>query len=195
LDTPATDNTPSVAAYCAAGDPTNLYSPFYSNLGGVQPISGPISGIVEPSETYPNFNSDLIIRGGLLTMEVYNNHDYTDVLKNDMVRCRIVLIKTSPQYDESYALSTVTTSWQFGLEPDFRRRVGVILLQKYFSIKDGESCCVSYRLPCQKIDIGSYSTGVGIYKYLIALANGFEGESQSCRVRFGHQIVFCGDTA
>jgi len=195
ISTNATVSSPHTVGTYACGSP-NSYEPFWTVNGGVQPISGTIANVADPTETAPTFNSDIIIHGGMLTMEIYNKTETDDSGVNDIVKCRIVLIRTGPDWQNSNGESAISTTVSPGPTADFRRLVGTVKVDILFDIKDGESASVTYKLPCQKIDVGGYmnETG-GVYVWYISLQNGFGGTAQECYYRRSHSISFCGDVA
>jgi len=195
VSTPATVSQSATVGTYALGS-SNSYEPFWTVNGGVQSISGAIANIADPTETAPTFNSDIIIRGGMVTMEVYNKTETDDSGVNDIVKCRVVLIRTGADWNNSNAEAAINTFYSPGAGGDFKRLVGTVKVDRLFDIKDGESCSVTYRIPCQKIDVGNYmnETG-GVYVWYISVQNGFGGTAQECYYRRSHNISFCGDVA
>lgn len=155
----------------------------------VKALSAAIGGIVDPTETAATFDSDIIIRGGTITLELLNNTETGDV-NNDIINARIVLCKAGPGWT---AGATVNPSVPFGFAPDSNRLYGRVIRQWNFSIKDGESCKVAYKLPCQKVDIGTWANEDGGYIWYIGISNGFVAAAQTVTYRKTWSVTFCGD--
>lgn len=194
--TPASLTSATVGAYFAAGISNHAYEPFWTVNGGLTSLSQAIGTISDPTESSPTFNSDIVIRGGTLTLTICNNTETADA-NNDIVEARVLLIKTGPNWtaNKSYFENAVIPGVSLrGITRDEKSNLGYICLEKAFLIKDGESATVNYRLPCQKINVGDYMNERYAYLWYTVVANKFVATAQSCSVMTSHNITFCGDT-
>jgi len=193
--TPASYSNATTTAMWALGLYNASTSPFFTSAGGLNPLSSTIPTITDPTETTAQFDSDIIVRGGLWSFEVYNNTETADV-SNDLIRCKIVLVRTPQTRDDTIFQANLLPGQpaQY-ISADQARKVGKIILEKDFVIKDAESVKVEFRIPCQKIDVGSYMNEFKAYIVYLCVANGFDTVAQTVRYRMNHNIAFCGDAS
>lgn len=201
IATPANNTSNTCAGFFAAGVYNHSYEPFYTPGGGMVALSQSIANITDPTETYATFDSDIIIRGGLLSFTVANNTETTDDAAgrtNDIVMAKILLIKTGPDWTtkkadfENNVLQYVSAR---GITKDEKTSLGYICLERDFQIKDGESCAVSYKVPCQKINVGDYSNENYTYLWYLVVSNMWGGAAQTCQHYKSWNISFCGDAS
>lgn len=196
LATPA-DATTATTLGAFGLSTTNPYEPFYTQPGGLRPLSGTIPSVAEPTEAEAKFNSDIIVRGGRMVLEVFNNTETADA-NNDIVRVKIVLLRAGEAWTDAFCTGNIGPSYTPRYIADFKRLAGYICLEKDFTLKDGESCAVEYKLKPMKIDVGSYSQTTpisGQYIWYMAVANGFGSDAQTCRYRRYYEVSFCGDAS
>lgn len=186
VNTPATTDTYTTTATWALASTAGTSN--FTNTN-VKSLSGSIAGIVDPTETSATFDSDIIIRGGTVSFELLNNTETAD-LSNDIVNTRIVLCKIGPGWTSG---ASVDPFVPFGFDPDSNRLYGRVVRQWSFSIKDGETCKVAYKIPCQKVDIGTWANEDGGYIWYFSVGNGFVGSAQTVTYRKSWSVTFCGD--
>jgi len=195
ITTPASASGSTTKVQWALGVGNHSYEPFWTANGGLQANSAAIGTIADPTESKATFNSDIIIRGGTFSFEIYNDTETGDV-NNDIVRCKVILMKTSQTRDDAdFQAMLIPGNPIFMNTPDVQRRVGYVCCERDFTIKDGESASMQYKIPCQKIDVGAYMNEAFTFILYVTVANGFGASAQPCHFRYGHNITFCGDAA
>lgn len=152
---------------------------FYVAAGGLQPqLSGTAS---------PVFEGDKIIRGGIVGVRFYNNA--TD---NTVIYVNAFLVKTSVDFLAAALPAFVNAGWDPSIIPDFKQRVGTILMARKFQLENANSSELTYRLPIQKTEDFQYLNDRSTYMWIFTLANSIAGVV-TCDTTFFYNISFTAD--
>lgn len=159
----------------------NGTAPFWQSLGGaVTPDTG---------VAVPTFTGDIVLRGAQMGLILGNP---TTTL-NDGLRFNILLVKSTQDFDTTGFPTSVPIGWDPSLHPDFRRRIGTIMLNRQVLVSQNEVAEIKYRRRIQKIDQGDYAAGVERFYWVVIVSNSYLGSVQDVSVTSYFNGSFSGD--
>jgi len=86
----------------------------------------------------------------------------------------------------------VITGWDPSIIPDFKQRVGTILMNRKFQLENANSSELTYRMPIQKIEDQQYVQDRSTYLWLFVLSNSINGVV-TCDTTFFYNLSFTAD--
>jgi len=184
LATGASYNTWSVTDFWMLDGTTSSTDMFWTLAGGFFSQDKDI--------TAGTFKGDIIIRGGQLNFKIFNNTETADA-NNDSVEVYFALFCSSDGFDNSYLTSILPGPGGLIGNADLPWRVGTLMVQKRFVLKDGEGQSVSVRLKPRKVDQAAWINGHRKYVGYLAIKNCWTATAQTCVYNFGHDVSFTGD--
>jgi len=125
---------------------TNLYKPaagpFFSAAGGALPV--------DISLAIPQFNGNVVLRGGIYEYSILNNST-TDM------KIKLFMLTTTNSPDFSFEpASNPFTQWDPSSTPDFTDQIGKVWATREVLLEGGNVYTYRGRFKMQKIDVATY---------------------------------------
>lgn len=135
---------------------------FYTTAGGaIAPDS---------AQVLPVFTGDTIIRGGMIGMKICNNVD-SALVNTGEVFGDIFLVRTTKNYVPGALPANPPVGWEPTLVQDFDTKIGRILYNKKFILKDADAFVCEYRLRVTKVDPGDYVNNLNQLVWIVYAGN------------------------
>jgi len=165
---------------------------FWTAAGGAQPIDTAVA--------VPTFQDDIILRGGMINLNVCNVPASLDIHGDIQVTVWLIISDEQPSVGalippdgSTGTTATFSREWDPSCVPDFQRVFcKKILMKKTALLKDLESLNVSYRLRIQKIDQENYLNDNNKLYWVVKVA-GNHGFQDDYRVTASYNLSFSGD--
>lgn len=174
-----TDITASTGTFNAQSALKFGVNQFYTTAGGLQPQ---LSGTVAPV-----FEGDKIIRGGLIGARFTN-----ESVDPNPIFVNAFLVKTNSAFLAAALPAFVADGWDPSIIPDFKQRVGRILLSRKFQLENANSAELTFRLPIFKMEDNSYINDRETYVWVFVLSNSVAGIA-NVSTQFWYNLSFTAD--
>jgi len=152
-------------------------------------------GAVTPdaANALPSFTGNIILRGGKIGLRLTNTFDTTDANRSSMSGT-IMLIRTSDSYVAANIPALVNLGWDTSYVQDFVHKVGRIVYQKNFLLRDADVANVEYRLKVTSIDQTDYLSDQRQYIWIVLAGNVDVASARSVNATQFYNISFTGQT-
>lgn len=170
---------------------TDLITKLYQarKIGG-QPFWVPAGGALalDDATSVPEFQDDIIMRGGLLNFTVANHLDTADT----DITVKVWLFRSDETPDYPATSVTQPRDWDPTCYPDSHRRLGKMLLSRTALLKTGDSLKVQWRMRIEKIDQQDYMNNNKEYYWMVGITtNGTVNDGVNIITSFN--LSFSGD--
>ena len=154
---------------------------------------------IDTAVPVPNFQDDIILRGGMITMTLANDPDADDAADLHTTIYLIISDETPsvgaliPPDGSTGTFATFSRDWDPSCVPDSTRVFAKkILMKRQALLKSGETLVVSHRLRIQKIDQENYLNDNNKLYWVVKTACN-TGSTNTYRVTASYNMSFSGD--
>jgi len=141
---------------------------------------------IDPGLPVPIFEGDLIIRGGMLGLRMYNE-------SATPVHIKVHLFKDALTPDYTNVVTPQYVGYDITMVPDYKKGLGRLLYTKEVLLESLMTSVIEWRLPIQKVDQHIWNNGASRYQWWV-MASDMDTTLQSSVRLIGYSnLSFTGD--
>lgn len=134
---------------------------------GVNSFWTTAGGTVEANDAQgvPLFFDDIVIRGGMLGIKLFNNSSDTPV------QIKVYLVRDAPRRNVSNLPAAAPFGWDPTIVPEFSKDIGRIIFSKSFELEYRSEMTVERRIGVHKIDQEAWATDVSRFSWIVTVGD------------------------